>query len=67
MITTWVRDRRVFRDYAVVQADTKVLARRLDGTIFRDGKELVVSGSYRDRRALARFRISQKESGFIAV
>ncbi len=49
------RNRRTFSGYSEIERDVKSLAERLDAELFRDGDDLVISGTYQKMPTIVRF------------
>ncbi|MFB3814042.1 MAG: hypothetical protein ACE14L_08005 [Terriglobales bacterium] len=62
-VVAFVRDRARFRGYQALTADAIRLARTVKGSVFRDGTDLVVSGSWRDFPVQVRFSNAENTPG----
>lgn len=60
VITSMVRNARKFQGYAEVAADARAIAKKLNGELFRDGEDLVMSGNYQQLPTIV--RLSHLES-----
>ena len=54
---------RTFSGYRELTQDAEQIAKSLDGEIFRDGNDLVISGNYRKMPAIVRFSYDENTPG----
>ncbi|HYG98314.1 MAG TPA: hypothetical protein VD837_04225 [Terriglobales bacterium] len=62
-IIAFLRDRGRFSGYKNLMADALRLGKSLSGEVFRDGQDLVVSGTYSNRPVQVRFSHSENTPG----
>ena len=63
VIVFWVQRVKLYRTYEEIGPDARQIATRLKAEVFRDGNDLVISGSYRGFPSIVRFSHSQNTPG----
>ena len=62
-IAAFVRERKTFAGYEEIQPDIQALKNRLNAEVFRDGTDLVISGSDKNTPVVVRFSYAENTPG----
>ncbi len=63
LIVAHFRDRGTFSGYEELTSDARQISKSLDGEIFRDGADLVISGNYAKLPVIVRFSYAENTPG----
>lgn len=63
MITAMVRNARKIKGYEELAPEAKAIARKLNGQLFRDGNDLVMSGNYQNLPTIVRLSHAENTPG----
>lgn len=62
-VAAFVRERKTFAGYEEIQPDIQALKNRLNAEVFRDGTDLVISGSDKNTPVVVRFSYAENTPG----